>query len=217
MATAAKNRYPRAPPGSAAHIRELAVDEDVEGDAEDPGQKDAGEKRRHRHAQLVEHRPGGVQRAAGSSGCPQPQGNGHRRDQQKAEKAQAQCDADLGGDQLPHRLVIAVGGPQIPGEEARQPGEIPHREGPVQSQLGLQLRHPLLRGLGAQHDLRRAAGDQIKGRERQKGDDDHGDQQHQDPPACVLHGIISPPGSRQTLCRAYEITAVYRTVDRSST
>ena len=55
---------------------------------------------------------------------------------------------------------------------------------------------------------RRTAVDQFKGRKRQKGDDDHGDQQHQNPLAYVLHGIISLPGQRQHTCRALDLLGV---------
>ena len=156
----------------AGEFRDFSRREPVQHDAEHPGQQNTGKKRRHGHQQLIAHRTDAVQRAL-PSGAAHPQRNGHRNDQHKAQQRQGQRQRGLLCHQLRHGYVIAVRCAQISGEKARRPGEIPHRQRPVQTHFlpqGGDLRGG---GLRAQQKLRRVTVNQRECHKRKKRDDHH--------------------------------------------
>ena len=78
-------------------------------------------------------------------------------------------------DHPQHRLAVPVGPPPVAAQQVPEPGQVLHRQRPVEPHLVRDQRHRLLRHPGRQRKLRqRSAGRQV-----QQGEPDHRDEQQQ--------------------------------------
>ena len=134
--------------------------------AEEIGEQNADEKRRHRHEHLV-HRGG----SPGENALVVPGQGDAQRDAEKQHKQPRQhrkCrrDCQFALHDLPHGLHVAVRDAEVAGDEAGQPPEIPGGEIALQPQLVAQRGGPLRRVVRAQDFGDGVAGNDLKG---QKG------------------------------------------------